>query len=514
MDNLTQLGRYQLLRVLGTGAMGVVYEGLDPKLNRQVAVKTILQSFAHDPALRAAYAARFEREAQAVARLSHAHIVSIHDFGEENGVLYIVMEFIQGVELKELFDRQQSFALADIVRMTCELLDALDYAHQNGIIHRDIKPANLLIDQQMHVQLTDFGVARLVDSGADRTQVGTMVGTPSYMSPEQIAGHAVGPRSDLFAVGIILYQFLTGERPFQAEGTFAIQQKIMFETPAIPSTLNTALGNGFDAVVLCALAKRPEERYVSARAFKEDLLRVFAGVCLQGAVPAPVPAVPVPASAAFASALVPAAAPAPVSVSTSPASPPVSTSPAPLPSADDTTRIMPAAAPELLPNAPAAQNSAAPPKSRAAWVLGLLFALPFVVSAGVALFHLTERWDYSGDQVRWLDLVAVMASVCCAATTVWLGNSVRRHYLLGRKQIGWHVFRLTLAGTCSYWLYNFLSVYFNLWPMELDWNTTLYFLESFAKIAGLSVGLAFPYFLLLFYLVRWRIKKAMVRLGQ
>lgn len=486
MDNLTQLGRYQLLRVLGTGAMGVVYEGLDPKLNRQVAVKTILQSFAHDPALRAEYAARFEREAQAVARLSHAHIVSIHDFGEENGVLYIVMEFIQGVELKDLFDRQQSFALADIVRMTCELLDALEYAHQNGIIHRDIKPANLLIDQQMHVQLTDFGVARLVEGGGDRTQVGTMVGTPSYMSPEQIAGHAVGPRSDLFAVGIILYQFLTGERPFQAEGTFAIQQKIMFETPAIPSTLNTALGNGFDAVVLCALAKRPEERYASARAFKEDLQRVFASVGLQDAVPAPAPA------------------PAPVPVPT-----PVSTSPARPPSADDTTRIVPAAAPELHPNTPAA-----PPKNRAAWGLGLLFALPFVVAAGVALFRLVPRWDEIMTIFKWLESTAVMANVFCAATTIWLANSVQRHDLPDHKKIGWHVFKCALAGTCFFWLYNLLYDYAYTFPYEPEKESVRYFLESFAKMAALSVGMAFPYFLLLFYLVRWRIKKTMARLGQ
>lgn len=277
MDDLRQLGRYQLQRVLGRGAMGVVYEGVDPKLNRQVAVKLILKSNINDPALEAEYSARFIREAQAVARLNHPNIVTVFDFGDENDVAFLVMELIQGKELKDYFDDKKAFALDDAVRMTGELLDALDYAHQNGIVHRDIKPANVMLDGQMRVKLTDFGVARLSDAGADRTQAGTMVGTPSYMSPEQIEGLPVGPRSDIFAVGIILYQFLTGEKPFHAQGLWAIQKKIMQEDPVLPSVLNPSINPAFDAVILRALAKKADDRYPTAGAFKDELKRALAG---------------------------------------------------------------------------------------------------------------------------------------------------------------------------------------------------------------------------------------------
>lgn len=277
MEELRQLGRYQLTRVLGRGAMGVVYEAVDPKLNRQIAVKTILKGHISDPELEAEYSARFIREAQAVARLNHPNIVTVFDFGEENDIAFIVMEIIRGDELKTYFDEKRTFSLEEAVRMIGELLDALDYAHQNGIVHRDIKPANVMLDGQNRVKLTDFGVARLSDASAERTQAGTMVGTPSYMSPEQIEGSAVGPRSDIFAVGIILYQFLTGEKPFHAQGMWAIQKKIMQEDPVLPSVLNPSLAPIFDAIVLRALAKKPDDRYTTALDFKKDLQRALAG---------------------------------------------------------------------------------------------------------------------------------------------------------------------------------------------------------------------------------------------
>lgn len=287
MNELKQLGRYQLLRVLGRGAMGLVYEGVDPKLNRRVAIKVIQMSRIDDPALRAEYAARFITEAQAVARLNHPNIVTVYDFGEESGVAYLVMELIAGEELGSYFDDSQMFSLdftlEDSVRMTCELLDALDYAHQQGIIHRDIKPANVMLTAQLRVKLTDFGVARMQDVEANHTQAGTMVGTPSYMSPEQIMGQPVGPRADIFAAGIILYQFLTGERPFKGQGLFALQQQIVYGQVLPPSALSPLISSAFDRVVLRALAKRPDERYPSARAFRDDLQRALAG---DGANPA------------------------------------------------------------------------------------------------------------------------------------------------------------------------------------------------------------------------------------
>ncbi len=309
MDELRQLGRYQLQKVLGRGAMGVVYEGADPKLNRQVAVKLILKSNIEDPAMEAEYSARFIREAQAVARLNHPNIVTVFDFGEENNIAFLVMELIRGDELKNYFDEKKSFALDDAVRMTCELLDALDYAHKHDIVHRDIKPANVMLDEQMRVKLTDFGVARLSDAGNDKTQIGTMVGTPSYMSPEQIEGSGVGPRSDLFAVGIILYQFLTGEKPFHANGLWAIQKKIMHDDPILPSTINSTLSPAFDTVILRALAKKPEDRYPTARAFKDELERVLTGDDLADSdstrlvlLPRSAPAISVAESAAAAAA--------------------------------------------------------------------------------------------------------------------------------------------------------------------------------------------------------------------
>lgn len=287
MNELKQLGRYQLLRVLGRGAMGLVYEGVDPKLNRRVAIKVIQMSRIDDPALRAEYAARFIIEAQAVARLNHPNIVTVYDFGEENGVAYLVMELIAGEELGSYFDDSQvfslDFTLEDSVRMTCELLDALDYAHQQGIIHRDIKPANVMLTGELRVKLTDFGVARMQDVEANHTQAGTMVGTPSYMSPEQIMGQPVGPRADIFAAGIILYQFLTGERPFKGQGLFALQQQIVYGQVPPPSALSPLLSPAFDRVVLRALAKRPDERYPSARAFRDDLQRALT---VDGANPA------------------------------------------------------------------------------------------------------------------------------------------------------------------------------------------------------------------------------------
>ncbi|NRR31437.1 serine/threonine protein kinase [Oxalobacteraceae bacterium] len=281
MTQIQQLGRYQLLRVLGRGAMGLVYEASDPKLNRRVAIKVIQTSRIDDPAVRAEYSARFIQEAQAVARLNHPNIVTVYDFGEENGIAYLVMELIAGEELGSYFDDSQAFSLdftlEDSVRMTCELLDAVGYAHQMGIIHRDIKPANVMLGAQLLVKLTDFGVARLQDVNTNHTEAGTMVGTPSYMSPEQIAGQAVGPRSDIFAVGIILYQFLTSEKPFQGTGLFALQQKIMYEQPTLPSVRNPLISPMFDRIVLRALAKRPEDRYPTARSFKEDLRRALSG---------------------------------------------------------------------------------------------------------------------------------------------------------------------------------------------------------------------------------------------
>ena len=277
--DLKTLGRYNIERVLGKGAMGVVYEGVDPRLGRRVAIKTILKSHL-DPDTAKDYSMRFSREAQAVARLNHPHIVQVYDFAEEGDVAYLVMEFIRGKELKNFFDANERFDIKEAVRIMCELLDALDFAHNAGIIHRDIKPANVMLDAQARTKLTDFGVARVQDTdktSVERTQAGTMVGTPAYMSPEQITGGNIDRRTDVFSAGIILYQFLTGEKPFTGSGAWTIAKKIIQEEPALPSSLNNAVTPLFDAVVNKALAKDPEQRFQSAKDFAIALRRALDG---------------------------------------------------------------------------------------------------------------------------------------------------------------------------------------------------------------------------------------------
>src|SRR3954469_3490261 len=276
---LKTLGRYNIERTLGKGAMGVVYEGIDPRLGRRVAIKTILKSHLDEDTARD-YSMRFVREAQAVARLNHPNIVQVYDFGEESDIAYLVMEFIKGKELKTFFDANERFDLKEAVRIMCELCDALDFAHNAGIIHRDIKPANVMIDAQGRTKLTDFGVARVQDSdktSVERTQAGTMVGTPAYMSPEQITGGTIDKRTDVFSAGIILYQFLTGEKPFTGSGAWTIAKKIIQEEPPAPSTLNNAVTPLFDAVVNKALSKDPNTRYPSARELGLGLQRALEG---------------------------------------------------------------------------------------------------------------------------------------------------------------------------------------------------------------------------------------------
>ena len=273
------LGRYQLERVLGKGAMGIVYEALDPKLHRRVAIKTILISQLDEETAKD-FSMRFVREAHAVARLNHPNIVQVYDFGEEGDVAYLVMEFIRGNELKSTLTTGQLFDRKECVRIMCELLDALDFAHEAGVVHRDIKPANVMLDNQGRTKLTDFGVARVTDAdrtSAERTQAGTMVGTPAYMSPEQIQGQRIDRRTDIFSAGIILYQFLTGQKPFTGEGAWTVAKKIIQDDPPMPSSINVALSAEFDRVVAKALAKNPDQRFATAREFAHALRRAAEG---------------------------------------------------------------------------------------------------------------------------------------------------------------------------------------------------------------------------------------------
>lgn len=277
MAELRNLGRYELRHVLGQGAMGIVYEGFDPTLGRKVAVKTILRSHALAAAPGQDYSARFMREAKAAARLNHPNIVQVYDFGVENEIAYLVMEFIQGRELRSFFDQDETFGIEESVRIMGELLEAMEFAHQAGIIHRDIKPANVMLDAQRRAKLADFGVARIQD-GTDHSQGGTMVGTPAYMSPEQVQGGRIDRRTDIFSAGTILYEFLTGERPFKGAGAFTVAKMIVQDDPAPPSTITETASPVFDEIVKKALAKKPAERYSTAREFAAALKRGLANL--------------------------------------------------------------------------------------------------------------------------------------------------------------------------------------------------------------------------------------------
>jgi len=287
------LGRYQLGRVLGKGAMGSVCEALDPKLHRKVAIKTILMGQLDEETAKD-FSIRFEREARAVARLNHPNIVQVYDFGEEGDTAYLVMELIDGKELKSALTTGRPFDRKECVRIMCELLDALDFAHEAKVIHRDIKPANVMFDSQGRTKLTDFGVARVTDAdrtSAERTQAGTVVGTPAYMSPEQLQGLPIDRRTDVFSAGVILYQFLTGQKPFTGEGAWTVQKKIVQDEPPAPSSINVALSPEFDRVVAKALAKDPNQRFATARQFAEALRRAAEG---KPAVPEAEPTLVVP----------------------------------------------------------------------------------------------------------------------------------------------------------------------------------------------------------------------------
>ena len=268
--SLNKLGRYDIVRVLGKGAMGLVYEARDPNLDRRVAIKTIkVENLSEEAA--AEYEARFRTEARSAARLQHPNIVSVYDSDRHGDMAYLVMEFIQGEDLKQHLDSGKRYSLTQSLGMVADLLAALDYAHRQNIVHRDVKPANLLIEANGRVKLTDFGVARIQDSGeATRTQ-GTMVGTLKYMSPEQVQGVPIDSRADLFAVGVVLYQLLTGKRPFDGDTDFAIIQQIVGHTPAAPSSFSNALPAAIDAVVARALAKKREQRFATAQDFASAL---------------------------------------------------------------------------------------------------------------------------------------------------------------------------------------------------------------------------------------------------
>ncbi|WP_017240328.1 protein kinase domain-containing protein [Streptomyces sp. SS] len=274
-------GRYQLRDLLGEGGMASVYLAYDSALDRQVAIKTLHTELGREQSFRE----RFRREAQAVAKLSHTNIVSVFDTGEDtlDGAVmpYIVMEYVEGQPLGSVLasDIQQYGAMpADkALKVTGDVLAALEVSHEMGLVHRDIKPGNVMTTKRGVVKVMDFGIARAMQSGVtSMTQTGMVVGTPQYLSPEQALGRAVDARSDLYSVGIMLFQLLTGRLPFDADSPLAIAYAHVQEEPVAPSSVNRAVTPAMDALVARALRKNPNERFPSAAAMRDECLRVLA----------------------------------------------------------------------------------------------------------------------------------------------------------------------------------------------------------------------------------------------
>jgi serine/threonine protein kinase len=259
---LTKLGRYEVLNELGKGAMGVVYLAKDPVIGRMVAIKTIrTSSFGDDDSESREFRERFTREAQTAGILSHPNIVTIHDIGEDPDTLtsFIAMEYIEGRNLKSLLTEKNRFGWEQIADIIAQVAEAIDYAHRKGIIHRDLKPANIIITTDGKVKIMDFGIAKIASSNL--TTTGQFLGTPNYMSPEQVSGAAVDGRSDIFSLGVVLYELLTSRKPFQGENLTAISYKIVHEEFTPPADLSPQVPPDFNVIVARAMAKDPWNRY-------------------------------------------------------------------------------------------------------------------------------------------------------------------------------------------------------------------------------------------------------------
>jgi len=268
-----QLGKYPLLGVIGKGSMGVLYKSFDPHIRRPVALKTIRRDLLEDDGTEN-FSARFRNEAQAAGGLAHPGIVAVYEYGEQDAYAYIAMEYVEGRSLRECFEQRVPFSVAQIVDIVSQLLEALQYAHERGVWHRDVKPANILVMGNGRVKVTDFGIARIESSML--TQVGAIMGTPGFIAPEMYLSDAFDSRIDLFAAGVVLYQLLAGVPPFTGSAD-KVMFKVCYETPVPPSVAGRLVSlQPFDAVVMKALARKPDERFATAAQFLEALRQAHA----------------------------------------------------------------------------------------------------------------------------------------------------------------------------------------------------------------------------------------------
>ena len=283
MTHPAKIGKYEIQGVLGRGGMGAVYRGFDPVISRAVAIKTIAKSTLGDEELQHLLA-RFRHEAQAVGRLADPRIVQIYDYGEDEELAYIVMELVNGKTLQEHLQQHANYDLREVGEIIRQLLEGLGHAHAAGVVHRDVKPSNIMLNADGQIKISDFGIAHTESS--ELTQHGDVLGTPHYMAPEQFLGLAIGVPADLYAVGVIAYDLLTGTKPFVGS-TATVMQQVLNQRPANPTSLNPALSTLVDEVLQKALAKKPEDRYQSAREFTEAFrLAIEASLGQEAAAPA------------------------------------------------------------------------------------------------------------------------------------------------------------------------------------------------------------------------------------
>jgi tetratricopeptide (TPR) repeat protein/predicted Ser/Thr protein kinase len=264
----SKLGKYQIIEEIGRGGMAIVYKAVHPRLKRDVAIKVLPSQFTFDDQ----FVSRFHQEASAAAKLRHPNIVIIYDVEEEDDIHYIVMEYLEGRPLSRLIKDREPFPLRRVLNITQQVADALDYAHGEGFVHRDIKPSNIIIGSEDHATLTDFGIVKAAD-GTSLTTAGAPVGTPEYMSPEQCEGKEVDSRSDIYSLGIVLYEMFTGQAAFTADTPLVVMYRQVNKAPAPPRQINAELSRGVEQVVLKALAKKPEERYATAGELAEAFER-------------------------------------------------------------------------------------------------------------------------------------------------------------------------------------------------------------------------------------------------
>ena len=272
-----KLGKFIIEAELGKGAMGVVYKAMDPFINRTVALKTICKDLLIEQEQGTKQTEtiiiRFKQEAQAAGLLNHPNIVSVYEYGEDQDTAFIAMEFVQGRSLKEIFDRNERFDMNATIKIMSQILGGLAHSHNHGIVHRDIKPANVIVMPDGQVKIMDFGIAHVKSS--DLTQTGTMLGTPNYMSPEQFMGQIVDGRSDLFSAGIIFYQLVTGENPFDGRTMATVMHKVLSQEPLDPFKLNYQVSPELNRVIKQALAKKPDDRFPTAEGFRQGIIEAF-----------------------------------------------------------------------------------------------------------------------------------------------------------------------------------------------------------------------------------------------